>query len=158
MTTCERSSGLARLAGHGLLASMLLSPPALARWQMPEFLILYSYGWPAEQVAGRLTELSARRIAAAHYNTVMCGISDLDVVAKVGLRCLLMGRSQGGPDWIDEAVSPAIARTLARSPTVWGYYLTDEPDNRNWRRGAVFQRLAGGSGNTGRQIQITSPG
>jgi hypothetical protein len=109
---------------------------------MEDFLILYSDGWPAEQVAGRLTEQSLRRIAAAHYNAVMCGTPELAMVAKAGLRCLTIGWSQGGPDWIGEAVSPAIARTLAVNPAVWGYYVMDEPDNKNFKRGAVFQQLA----------------
>jgi hypothetical protein len=109
---------------------------------MREFLILYSFGWPAEQVAGRLTDLSARRIAAAHYNTVMCATSELELVAKAGLRCLAIGWSQGPPDYIGEAVSPRIARTLAANPAIWGYYVMDEPDNKNRKRGATFEQLA----------------
>jgi hypothetical protein len=53
-----------------------------------------------------------------------------------------MGRSQGAPDWLGEAVSPAIARRLASNPTVWGYYVIDEPDNKNLKRGATFRQLA----------------
>jgi hypothetical protein len=133
---------IGRLAGCALTFSLLLSSPTFASWQMREFLILYSYGWPAEQVAGRLTELSAQRIAAAHYNTVMCSTPELELVAKAGLRCLAIGWSQGAPDFIGEAVSPAIARTLAGNPAVWGYYVMDEPDNKNWKRGGTFPQLA----------------
>jgi hypothetical protein len=131
-----------RLIGQALMVSLLLSAPTFARWQMPEFLILFTYGFPAEQVAGRLTELSARRIAAAHYNTVMCATPELALVEKAGLRCLLIGWSQGAPDWIGESVSPTIARALASNPAVWGYYVMDEPDNKNSIRGATFQQLA----------------
>jgi hypothetical protein len=142
MMSRRRWSRIGRPACLGLTFSLLLSSPAFASWQMREFLILYSYGWPAEQVAGRLTEPSAHRIAAAHYNTVMCATPELELVARAGLRCLLMGWSEGAPDYIGEAVSPAIARTLAANPTVWGYYVIDEPDNKNRRRGATFQQLA----------------
>jgi hypothetical protein len=109
---------------------------------MREFLILYSSGWPAEQVTSRLTDLSARRIAAAHYNTVMCEPSELERVITAGLQCLTIGRSQGAPNYSGEAVSPEVARTLATNPAVWGYYVIDEPDNKNLKRGAVFQQLA----------------
>jgi hypothetical protein len=109
---------------------------------MREFLILFSYGWPADQVAGRLTEASARAIAAAHYNTVMCAIPEIEMVGKAGLRCLVIGWSQGAPDYIGESVSPAIAQELAGNPAVWGYYVMDEPDNKNWKRGATFPQLA----------------
>lgn len=129
-------------AGAALLVSLLLASPALASWQLQDFLILYAYGWPADQVPGRLTEASARAIAAAHYNTVMCGIPEIELVAKAGLRCLVMGWSQGAPDYSGEAVSPATARTLAANPAVWGYYIMDEPDNKSWKRGATFQQLA----------------
>ncbi len=129
-------------AGASLLVSLLLAPPALASWQMREFLILFSYGWPADQVAGRLTEASARAIAAAHYNTVMCAIPEIEMVGKAGLRCLVIGWSQGAPDYIGESVSPAIAQELAGNPAVWGYYVMDEPDNKNWKRGATFPQLA----------------
>lgn len=142
ITPREWRPGIGRLAGQVLIVSLLLSPPTFARWQMQEFLILYSYGFPAEQVVGRLTELSAQRIAAAHYNTVMCAAPEIEMIAKAGLRCLLIGWSQGAPDWIGEAVSPAVARTLAPNSAVWGYYVMDEPDNKNWKRGAVFQQLA----------------
>ncbi len=142
ITSREWRPNIGRLAGQVLMVSLLSSSPTFANWQLREFLILYSDGFPAEQVAGRLTELSTRRIAAAHYNTVMCGTPELELVAKAGLRCLTIGWSQGAPDWIGEAVSPAIARTLATNPAVWGYYVTDEPDNKNWKRGAVFQQLA----------------
>jgi hypothetical protein len=142
MTSREWRSTVGRLTGQVLTFSLLLSSPTFANWQMREFLILYSYGWPAEQVVGRLTELTAREIAAAHYNTVMCATPELELVAKAGLRCLVIGRSQGAPDWVGEAVSPAVARTLSANPGVWGYYVMDEPDNKNWKRGAVFQQLA----------------
>jgi hypothetical protein len=143
MTPRERRPKLWRLlAGQLLVVSLLSGSPAFAATKMQDFLILYSYGWPAEQVTGRLTELSARRIAAAHYNTVMCEASQLELVAKAGLRCLVIGRSQGPPDWIGESVSPLIARALASNPAVWGYYVTDEPDNKNEGRGATFQQLA----------------
>lgn len=142
MTSREWRPNFGRPAALTLAVSLLASSPAFASWQMHEFLILYSYGWPAEQVAGRLTELTARRIAAANYNTVMCETSELELVAKAGLRCLVIGRSQGAPDWIGEAVSPTVARALASTPAVWGYYVIDEPDNKNWKRGAVFQELA----------------
>jgi hypothetical protein len=131
-----------RQAGSALLVSLLLGSRALAGWQLQDFLILYAYGWPADQVPGRLTEASARGIAAAHYNTVMCATPEIELVAKAGLRCLVMGWSQGAPDYIGEAVSPAVARKLAGNPTVWGYYVMDEPDNKNWKRGATFQQLA----------------
>jgi hypothetical protein len=131
-----------RMAAHGLAISLLLCSPSFASWQIQEFLILYSYGWPAEQVPGRLTEFSAQRIAAAHYNTVMCSTPELSLVAKAGLRCLLIGWSQGPPDWIGESVSPVIAHKLAANPALWGYYVMDEPDNKNWKRGATFQQLA----------------
>jgi hypothetical protein len=124
------------------MVSLLLSSATFASWQMKDFLILYSDGWPAEQVAGRLTEPSLRRIAAAHYNTVMCGTPELEMVAKAGLRGLVIGWSQGAPDYIGEAVSPAVAYTLATNPAVWGYYVMDEPDNKNFKRGALFQQLA----------------
>jgi hypothetical protein len=142
MTLREWQSSIGRPAGQVLALSLVLSSPTFASWHMRDFLILYSYGWPAEQVAGRLTELSARRIAAAHYNTVMCAPPELELVAKAGLRCLLIGWSQGAPDYIGEAVPPAIARTLAANPAVWGYYVTDEPDNKNWKRGTTFEQLA----------------
>jgi hypothetical protein len=142
MTSREWRLNIWRQAGQVLVVSLLLSSPSFANWKMQEFPILYSYGWPAEQVAGRLTELTARQIAAAHYNTVMCEASELELVAKAGLRCLVIGRSQGPPDYIGEAVSPAIARTLATNPAVWGYYVMDEPDNKNRKRGATFQQLA----------------
>jgi hypothetical protein len=138
----NRRPNIGRLARHVLPLSLLLSSPTFAGWQMQEFLILYSDGWPAEQVAGRLTEQSMSRIAAAHYNTVMCATADLELVAKAGLRCLTIGWSQGAPDWLGEAVSPAIARALAVNPAIWGYYVTDEPDNKNFKRGALFQQLA----------------
>jgi hypothetical protein len=73
---------------------------------------------------------------------VMCETSELELVAKAGLRCLAIARSQGAPDYIGEAVSPAIASTVASNPAVWGYYVTDEPDNKNWKRGTVFTQLA----------------
>ncbi len=142
ITPRDRRSSLERRAGQVLMVALLLSPPAFAGWQMQEFLILYCYGFPAEQVAGRLTELTARRIVAAHYNTVMCATSELELVAKAGLRCLVIGWSQGPPDYIGESVSTAVARTLASNPAVWGYYVMDEPDDKNWKRGAVFQQLA----------------
>lgn len=142
MTSRERRSGIGLLVGQVVLVFPLLSSPALASWRMRDFLILYSYGWPAEQVAGYLTEQSARRIAAAHYNTVMCGPPELELVAEAGLRCLAIGWSRGAPDWIGESVSPAIARTWAANPAVWGYYVMDEPDNKNAKRGAVFKQLA----------------
>jgi hypothetical protein len=142
MTSREWRRTIWRLPGHVLMVSLLLSTPTFAGWQLHEFPILYSYGWPAEQVSGRLTELTARRIAAAHYNTVMCETSQLQLVAKAGLHCLVIGRSQGAPDWIGEAVPPSTARALASNPAVWGYYVTDEPDNRNWKRGATFSQLA----------------
>lgn len=130
------------LAAQVLVVSMLRSSPAFANWQMQEFLILYSSGWPAEQVTRRLTEMTTREISAAHYNTVMCEYSQLELVAKAGLRCLVIGRSQGAPDWLGEAVSPSIAHASASSAAVWGYYVTDEPDNQNSRRGATFRQLA----------------
>jgi hypothetical protein len=133
---------IGRRAALSLSLSLLLSPPAFAGRHLQEFLILYSDGWPAEQVARRLTEASARRIAAAHYNTTMCAIADLELVAKAGLRCLLIGWSQGAPDYVGEAVSPSVARTLTGSSAVWGYYIMDEPDNKNLKRGATFQQLA----------------
>jgi hypothetical protein len=142
MTARARRPKLWRLASQVLVVSLLSGSPAFAAAQIQDFLILYSYGWPAEQVAGRLTELSAHRIAAAHYNTVMCATPEIELVAKAGLRCLVIGWSQGAPDYIGEAVSPAIARTLATNPAVWGYYVMDEPDNKNWKRGATFQQLA----------------
>jgi len=140
--TARQYRAIGRLAGHLLVVSLLSSSPAFANWQMREFLILFSFGFPAEQVAGRLTEISARGVAAAHYNTVMCAPRELELVAKAGLRCLVIGWSQGAPDYVGEAVSPAVARTLASNPAVWGYYVADEPDNKNWKRGSVFQQLA----------------
>jgi hypothetical protein len=141
MTPRLGRTNVARLAGQVLIISLLLSPRTFAGWQMREFLILYSYGWPADQVAGRLTEPSARRIAAAHYNTVMCSVAELEIVAEAGLRCLAIGWSQGPPDYFGEAVPPTMARILAANPTVWGYYVMDEPDNKNRRRGATFEQL-----------------
>lgn len=143
MNSCGWLPEIGRLTGQVLAVSLLCISPTFAKWQMREFPILYSYGWPAEQVAGRLTALTAQQIAAAHFNTVMCETSQLELVAKAGLRCLIIGRSQGGPDWIGESVSPATARGLAGNPAVWGYYVMDEPDNKNWRRGATFQQLSG---------------
>ena len=142
MTPRGRRSTTGWLTGLLLVVSLSSSSPAFASWQMREFLILYIYGFPAEQVAGRLTESSARGIAAAHYNTVMCATAELELVAKAGLRCLLIGWSRGAPDYVGEAVSPAVASTLAYNPAVWGYYVTDEPDNKNTKRGTVFQQLA----------------
>ncbi len=142
MTSRHWRLTIGRLAAQVLILAPFLSSQTFASWQMREFLILYSDGWPAEQVAYHLTELTASRIAAAYYNTVMCGIPELEVVAKAGLRCLVIGWSKGPPDWIGEAVTPSVARTLASNPAVWGYYLMDEPDNKNWKRGAVFQQLA----------------
>lgn len=143
MITSRRwAPSVKRLARQVLVVSLLLSSPTFANWQMREFLILFCYGFPAEQAAGRLTELTAHQIAAAHYNTVMCAIPELELVAKAGLRCLLIGWSQGAPDYIGESVSPTVARTLASNPTVWGYYVMDEPDNKNWKRGATFKQLA----------------
>jgi len=133
--------GNRRLASRALAAMALLGSLAHAGLPMRDFLILHSYGWPAEQVTGRLTARSAQRIAEAHYNTVMCAEPELELVAKAGLRCLLIGRSQGAPDWKGESVSTAVARRLARNPAVWGYYLMDEPDNSNARRGALFPQL-----------------
>jgi hypothetical protein len=72
----------------------------------------------------------------------MCATPELELVANAGLRCLLMGWSRGAPDYIGEAVPPAVARTLAANPAVWGYYVMDEPDNKNSKRGATFQQLA----------------
>ncbi len=142
MTLRIRRPRIGRRAAQSLSLLLLLSSPAFAGWHLQEFLILYSGGWPAEQVAGRLTETSTRRIAAAHYNTTMCAIPDLELVAKAGLRCLLIGWSQGAPDYVGEAVSPSVARTLTGNPAVWGYYVMDEPDGKNVRRGATFQQLA----------------
>jgi len=122
-------------------ATLLPAPPAHASWDMKDFLILYTNGWPADQVAGRMSEQSLGRIAAAHYNTVMCATTELELVARAGLRCLVIGWSQGPPDWIGEAVPPAVARGLASNPAVWGYYVMDEPDNINWKRGALFRQL-----------------
>ena len=137
-----RTEGPVRRMAQLLGLLLLSSSPAFAGWQMQEFLILYSDGWPAEQVAGRLTATSVRRIAAAHYNTTMCAIPDLPLVAKAGLRCLLIGWSQGAPDYIGESVTPSVARTLTGNPAVWGYYVMDEPDGENVKRGATFQQLA----------------
>jgi hypothetical protein len=142
MTSCARWANIRPHAGLVLMASLSLSSPAFASRQIKEFLILYSSGWPAEEVSERLTEQSALRIAAARYNTVMCEPSELALVSKAGLRCIVIGRSQGAPNWIGEAVSPSIARGLTSNPAVWGYYVTDEPDNKNWRRGTTFQQLA----------------
>lgn len=142
MTAREWRPAAGRLAVQVLIVSLLSSAPTFGRWQMQEFLILYSQGWPAEQVAEHLTEVGARQIAAAHYNTVMCAASELELIARAGLRCLAMGRSRGAPDWVGEALSPAIARTWAANPAVWGYYVMDEPDNRNVKRGALFEQLA----------------
>ena len=109
--------GVGRTTWRALAVTLLLSSPSFAKWQQREFLILYSYGWPAEQVAGRLTEQSARRIADEHYNTVMCTPSELALVAKAGLSCLVIGWSQGAPDYIGSrwrrrwcAASPQIRR------------------------------------------------
>jgi hypothetical protein len=134
--------GTGRLASGVLAATVLLGSLAHAGLPLHEFLILHSYGWPAEQVTGRLDARSAQRIAGAHYNTVMCTEAELELVAKAGLRCLLIGRSQGAPDWKGESVSTAVASRLASNPAVWGYYLMDEPDNSNARRGALFPQLA----------------
>jgi hypothetical protein len=138
----ERRAVVGRPVRAALILSLALSSPAFASWRMREFLILYSYGWPAEQVAGRLTDLSARRIADAHYNTVMCAAPELELVAQAGLRCLVIGWSHGPPDYLGEAVSSDVAHSLASSPAIWGYYVMDEPDNKNKRRGATFEQLA----------------
>jgi hypothetical protein len=138
MTSREWRPCIGRLAAHGLMVWLLLTPQAFARWQLREFPILYASGWPAERVVDRLTVEGLRRIAAAHYNTVMCETPEIELVAKAGLRCLVIGRSHGAPDYVGAAVSPAIAHTMAGNPAVWGYFVTDEPENKN----SIFQRLA----------------
>ena len=35
-----------------------------------------------------------------------------------------------------------MVRGLAANPAVWGYYVMDEPDNKNSKRGALFEQLA----------------
>ncbi len=95
----------------------------------------------AEEAGGQLTEESARRLAAEKYNAVTCGVADIGLVAKSGLRCLVMGWSQGPPNWIGESIPPEVAKTLANDPAVLGFFVTDEPDNKNTVRGTTFPQL-----------------
>ncbi len=76
-------------------------------WEMNEFMISF-WGGPRD-------EATAKAIADAHFNTVMCNAEMLELCRKYGLKAIVMD------------ATPEMAAQLRVSPAVWGYYVKDEP-------------------------------
>ena len=99
-----------------VVISMLLSlyGTCFAGWQMDEFLISF-WGGPENPS-------QAAAIRRAHFTTVMCRLSYLDLCRDAGLKAILFD------------ISPSQARRLRAEDSVWGYSLKDEPENHEFPR------------------------
>jgi hypothetical protein len=109
---------------------------------LSQFLILHSFGWPAETIVGLVTDASLAAVAAANYNATMCGPADIELVRSHGLKALLLGTSTGGPHWVGESASPSDATANKGNAATFGYFVTDEPDNIDTIREATFAQIA----------------
>jgi hypothetical protein len=90
-----------------LLMSISFSDPS-----MDEFLISF---WGGPENAAQ-----AETIRRAHFNTVMCRPSSLNLCRLYDLRAILFD------------VTPQMALRLRRDRAVWGYALKDEPENHEF--------------------------
>ena len=102
-----------------LLAAMATSRGA-ADWEMNKFLISF-WGGPHD-------EATARAVASANFNTVMCNADKLDLCRECGLRAIVMD------------ATPELAATLQSDPAVWGHYVQDEPNAEQFE--AAAERVA----------------
>ena len=95
-----------------VLFVLLLVNPAVAQWEMPEFLILM---WRHYGIWDEDDEAKVQALAKTGCNVVMLPSNTLELCRKYGLKLLVMD------------ASPNVASRLSGDPAVWGYYLQDEP-------------------------------
>ncbi|MFC1677313.1 LamG-like jellyroll fold domain-containing protein [Planctomycetota bacterium] len=81
-------------------------------WEMSEFMIML--GWPSS-VSHPSPATLIQAMAADSFNTVMWGISLLEITRDNGMKLMVMPSN------------PAIAADLAFDSAVWGYHIVDEP-------------------------------
>ena len=107
-----------------MLLALMVTVSATADWKMPEFMI-YVWGEPRN-------EAEMQVYAEANFNVVDGSVDKLDLCRKYGLKLM-----------VRPAVSPDIASQLADDPTVWGYFIVDEPGN-TWSGDSVdlFKQLS----------------
>ncbi len=108
----------------GLLLGLLLAVPAAAQWEMSEFMIFMGWpylghvgwpDWPKDELSPEQSEALAKAMAQADFNSTMWPVDKLELCRKYGLKLMV------------EGASPEMASRLSGDPTVWGYYITDEP-------------------------------
>jgi len=97
----------AELMGANYIAFTAKHGDGFCMWQMTEFMISF-WGGPED-------EASAKLMAEAGFNVVMCQSDKLELCRKYGLKAMLFDSST------------ELAFQLTEDTAVWGYYILDEP-------------------------------
>lgn len=110
----------------GFCLVSLGAAPSPASWEMNEF-VIYLWGLPEVDDA----DAKARALADAGFTVVDADPSELDVLARYGLKAML------------HDPTPAMAARLAEYPALWGYHCADEPysDEAFYPLAELFGRL-----------------
>jgi hypothetical protein len=101
-----------------IIVTLLSAVPVHAeKWTMNEFMIGV-WGGPGD-------EAMARAYQDTHFNTVMAPIDKLEMCREHGLRVLVMN------------ATPEIAAANKDNPSVWGWFVRDEPKRDQFEETAV---------------------